>query len=185
VTAQAVAPTPVWHEELPAAIGTFLKDVHLANFPGVLVELEWALETAAVACGTAALTFEEHAVSVHGMSLLRGEQFYRHSYGTPRAREAVAEWDRWCKRCYAWIYEATKAVNWIADVVRRDLNPLFFAAEGKFAVIESDLVLGQGILKVEYESEERDAERAKELRELADQLDTPSFPWLDAEFAGE
>lgn len=159
--------------------------MHLANFPGVFVELEWALQTTAVAAGTAALTFEEHAFSVEGMSLLRADQFYRHSRGTPRAWEAVAEWDRWRKRCYAWIYEATKAVNWLAGVVRRDLNPLFFAAEGKFAVIEDTPVSGTRILKLEYEPEERKADRVKTLRELTDKLEAPSFPWLDAEFASE
>jgi hypothetical protein len=35
-TAQAVLPTPVWHEDLPAAIGRFVQDVYLANFPGTL-----------------------------------------------------------------------------------------------------------------------------------------------------
>jgi hypothetical protein len=170
---------------LPAAIGTFVENVHLANFPGGLVELEWALQTAAVAAGAAALAFEEHAYSVEGMSLLRAEQFYRHSQGTARAREAIVEWDHWRKRCYAWIYEATKGVNWIADVVRRDLNPLFFAADGKFAVIEAIPVGGNRILKLEYEPQERDAERANTLRELSDKAEMPSFAWLDAEFASE
>jgi hypothetical protein len=184
-TAEAVAPTPVWPEDLHSAIGAFVEDVHLANYPGVLVELEWALHTTAIAAATAALAFEEHAFSVEGMSLLRADQFYRHSYGTPRARAALEEWDRWRKRCYAWIYEATKAINWLADVVRRDLNPLFYAAEGKFAVIEDNPVSGKRILKLEYESEERVADRAALLRELADKTDSPSFAWLDAEFASE
>jgi hypothetical protein len=184
-TAEAVASTPVWPEDLPAAIGSFFEDVHLANFPGVLSELEWALQTTAIAGAKAALTFEEHAFSVEGMPLLRADQFYRHSYDTPGAREAVEEWDRWCKRCYAWIYEATKAINWLADVVRRDLNPLFFAAEGKFAVIEDNPVGGKRILKLEYEPDEREADRATTLRELADKTESPSFAWLDDEFASE
>lgn len=184
-TAEAVAPTPVWPEDLPSAIGGFVEDVHLANFPGVLFELEWALQTTATASATAALTFEEHAFSVPGMSVLRADQFYRHSYGTPRAREGVEAWDRWRKRCYAWIYEATKAINWLADVVRRDLNPFFFAAEGKFAVIEDNPSGGNRILKLEYESEERQADRAAVLRELAEKKDSPSFAWLDAEFKSD
>lgn len=184
-TAGAVQPTPVWHEDLPSAIGVFVEDVHLANFPGVLIELEHALGAAAVASGTAALTFEEHAVLVQGMTLLRGHQFYRDAAGTPEARQALDEWGLWRMRCYAWIYEATKAVNWLADVVRRDLNPLFFAAEGKFAVIENHPLSGKRILKLEYEPDERVAERIARLRELAEKDEPPSFPWLEEEFKGE
>ena len=99
-----------------------MRDVHLAPLPGVLEELEWALETASVAAGTAARTFEEHAFRVDGGALLRANQFYRDAYGTSQRQAAHAEWDGWCKRCYAWIYEATKAVNWLADVVRRYLT---------------------------------------------------------------
>ena len=31
--------------------------------------------------------------------------------------------------------EATKAANWLADIVRRDINPMFYATKGKFFVI--------------------------------------------------
>ena len=30
---------------------------------------------------------------------------------------------------------ATKAANWSAEIVRRDINPLFYATKGKFFVI--------------------------------------------------
>jgi hypothetical protein len=183
-TAQAVQPTPVWHDELPTAIGSYVEDVHLSNLPGVLVELEHALETAAVSAGAAAMTFEEHAFAVQSMSLLRAHQFYRDAQGTPRASETLEEWDSWRKRCYAWIYEATKAVNWLADVVRRDLNPLFFAAEGKFAVIEYNPGHGNQILKLEYDPYDRTSERAAILRDLAEKKEAPSFAWLDQEFGG-
>jgi hypothetical protein len=63
----------------------FVEEVRLANFPGVLSELKWALQTTAIAGATAALTLEEHAFSVEGTSLLRADPFYRHSY------EALAE----------------------------------------------------------------------------------------------
>jgi hypothetical protein len=181
-TARAVEPTPVWHDELPTAIGSYVEDVHLANFPGVLLELEHALETAAVAAGTAAMTFEKNAFLVEGMSLLRGHQFYRDAQGTPGAQKARDEWNRWQKHCSAWIYEATKAVNWLADVVRRDLNPLFFAAEGRFAVIEDNPARGRRILKLDYDPKERNAERAGFLRDLAQKDEAPSFLWLDKEF---
>lgn len=184
-TSQAVEATPVWHEDLPDAIGRFFQSVHLANFPGTLLELEHALATTAVAAGTAALTFEEHAVLVPRTSLVRAHQFYRDSYGTPRATQAIEEWDAWRKRCYAWIYEATKAVNWLADVVRRDLNPLFFAAEGRFAVVEVNPAHGSRILKLDYDPDERTADRAAVLRELADSDEAPRYPSLEEEFRRE
>ena len=34
------------------------------------------------------------------------------------------------------------AINWFADVVRRKINPFFFLEEGKFAIVEGDIVFG-------------------------------------------
>jgi hypothetical protein len=182
-TNEAVQPTPVWHEDLPASVGKFLEDVVLANFPGALLEIEWALRAAAIAAAAAARTFEEHAFSVPKTALLRADQFYRHAYGKPHAAEVLQEWDAWRKRCYAWVYEATKAANWLADVVRRDVNPMFFAAEGKFAVVETNIESGKRILKLEYETAERKADRPEILRDLADHDDAPTYAFLEGEFA--
>jgi hypothetical protein len=182
-TNQAVQPTPRWHEDLPGAIGSFTTDVFRANFPGELEELEWALQAAAAAAGSAARTFEQHATAVPGRSFLRGDQFYRLAAGTPRSRAALEEWARWCKHCYAWIYETAKGVNWLAEIVRRDLDSLFFAADGKFVVYEDNLESGHRTLLVEYEPGDRTAERAEILRELADRGEAPTYDFLEKEFA--
>ncbi len=67
------------------------------------------------------------------------ERFYR-SQGWIENEEAYKqlfnEYDIWQNKCKNHVIEATKAANWLADVVRRDLNPLFFATKGKFFVIE-------------------------------------------------
>lgn len=182
-TNQAVQPTPLWREDLPGSIGAFTTDVFRANFPGRLEELEWALRAAAVAAGAAATTFEQHATTVPGSPFLRGDQFYRLAAGTPRSRAALEEWDRWRKHCYAWVYETTKSVNWLAHVVRRDLDPLFFAAEGKFVVYEDNLESGHRTLLLEYEPQERTADRADVLREIAGRGEAPRFDFLEGQFA--
>jgi hypothetical protein len=182
-TNKAVQPTPFWYEELPDAIGRFGSDVFLANFAALYPELEWALKATALATSAAATTFELHAMSVPKTTFLRGDQFYRNAYGTPRARATQEEWARWCKHCYAWIYESAKCVNWLADVVRRDLNPMFFATEGKFGIYEDNLESAHRLLRLEYEASERTVERPAILRGLVDRDEAPTYDFLEREFA--
>ncbi len=67
---------------------------------------------------------------------LRAERFYKSS-GFNRNYDAdLLEFERWVERYSRILLEATKAVNWFADVVRRDVNPMFFVEHGKFVLHE-------------------------------------------------
>ncbi len=37
-------------------------------------------------------------------------------------------------------YDLAKILNWFADVVRRDINPFFFSKEGRFVIVEGDVM---------------------------------------------
>ncbi len=43
-------------------------------------------------------------------------------------------YDNWIDDCHNLIREATKAANWFADSVRKEINPMFFAEKGKFLI---------------------------------------------------
>ena len=54
---------------------------------------------------------------------------------------------------------ATKSANWVAEVVRRELNPSFFAVPGKFVVTSGPNMEGVYVTRVlEYSEEQKNAE---------------------------
>ena len=84
-------------------------------------------------------TFVEHCdFSKTRDGILVEERFYK-SRGwiedDNEYQQLFNEYKAWNEKCQNHVIEATKAANWLADVVRRDVNPLFFATKGKFFVI--------------------------------------------------
>ena len=53
----------------------------------------------------------------------------------------LKKYNEWLSQCHKAVKESIKAANWFADVVRRDVNPMFFATEGKF-------IIGDGSLEI-------------------------------------
>jgi hypothetical protein len=64
------------------------------------------------------------------------DRFYRRPAFNPNYDKQLDEFEAWQDRCYKLLKDATKAANWFADVVRRDINPMFFAIQGKFLIME-------------------------------------------------
>ncbi len=62
------------------------------------------------------------------------EKFYKSSGFNPRYREDLEEWRQWVNAYSDLLVESTKAANWFAELIRRDINPLFFVEHGKFIV---------------------------------------------------
>ena len=60
------------------------------------------------------------------------DRFYKRPNFNPNYDKQLKEFEEWQSRCYKLLKDATKAANWFADVVRRDINPMFFATKGKF-----------------------------------------------------
>ncbi len=114
----------------------FGKQVFRTIWPGTRPELERALKTLS-------------QVMIDLMNKF-GEDFAKHieikNDVLREIKPSISTWDpelydkvmeeheAWGDAVDALVFEATKAANWVADVVRRDINPMFFATDGKFTV---------------------------------------------------
>ena len=154
----AISVEHIWPADTDLRIHDFRLRVLKAIWPGTRLELEHALVTLAAAMTGAFGVFRKH-------SLLRGDEyradrFYKGIDGTrfnPYYERDLRRYEEWEDLCCWWIREATRAANWVAEVVRRDINPAFFATEGKF-ILEIGSGLGQWRVETpEYSQEEKDS----------------------------
>ena len=138
-------------------------------WPTTLPELECALKRLTYEIYQAIQTFMEHCEprDTKKGTILEEERFYRTRGMLERSEyvRLLAEYEAWQGQCVNHVIEATKAVNWFADVVRRDVNPLFFATKGKFFVIMGPYSM------LEFRSyfcEYTEAEKEERMRHCAD-----------------
>ncbi|MEM8810006.1 MAG: HNH endonuclease [Cyanobacteria bacterium P01_G01_bin.38] len=129
-------PTPKWPYKLPEDFLEFRKKVFRADFPSTLRELERSMQTLTILLDKAAKTFQKHCKiedNGNGNLFYDGVQFYKIPEWDTGVYEKLAhEFNEWVKECHQLIIDSTKAANWLREVVRRDINPMFFASEGKF-----------------------------------------------------
>lgn len=136
---RAVSTDMNWDKDSGRRLFEFYTKVIGAIWPKNLPELECSLKRLTYEVYEAFKTFSEHCVpSKTKDEVLVEERFYR-SQGwiedDKKYQQLVDEYQAWNDKCRNHIFEATKAANWFADVVRRDINPLFFATKGKFFII--------------------------------------------------
>jgi hypothetical protein len=128
-----------WDEDAHDRLFKFYNRVLGAIWPKTLTELECALKKLTYEIYEAIQMFVEHCKSSGQKDgILVEERFYK-SRGwiedKDEYNQLFKEYETWQKKCEGHVIEATKAVNWLADIVRRDINPLFFATKGKFFII--------------------------------------------------
>lgn len=127
-----------WDQSASVKLFAFYNKMLGAIWPKTLPELECALKKLTHEIYQANQTFLEHAQpSKSTPDVLVEEKFYK-SRGwieQDEYKQLFKEYEAWQNKCQNHVKEATKAANWLADVVRRDINPLFFATKGKFFVI--------------------------------------------------
>lgn len=132
-TAAVLGPAQCFKDDIYFKIDDFRTRVFNCLWPGSLPELERAFKTLSMILKDFADTFGEHSELRN--DTFRGVKFYQISEWDPeRYQKLFKEWEEWVKKCDDLIWEATKAVNWLADVVRRELNPDFFITKGKFTL---------------------------------------------------
>lgn len=125
-TFSALSPTPKWQTKFSQQLKDFRYKVFRTIWPRVMPELENSIITLAVSVNEAYEIFSCNC-----------EPWYD-DWLKPRRIddewnfELVEEHEKWLDRCQYMVIEATKAANWFAEVVRRDINPLFFSTKGKF-----------------------------------------------------
>lgn len=130
----ALAPDPTWPADSPENIFEFRQRVASAIWPEDAGELRRATETLAVSLHLAVVKYREH--SRFERDRFWPHKFYKGNGFNPNYDKDLEKYEGWLSECWNAVKTATKAANWFADVVRRDVNPMFFAERGKFMVIE-------------------------------------------------
>jgi hypothetical protein len=136
---RAVSTRMNWDEDSQNRLFAFYNKIIGAIWPNTLPELECALKKLTYEIWQSINTFSEHCdPSKTKDGILVEDMFYR-SRGwiedDELYQQLFKEYEAWQRKCQKHVIEATKAVNWFADVVRRDINPLFYATKGKFFII--------------------------------------------------
>jgi hypothetical protein len=126
---------PKWPVELPDLIFEFRGVVIAAVWPEGYDEFKRAVDTLSILMHKAAQTFVEHCRLVDHM-LVSDKIYSNFGRYNPNYEEDLQEYKRYIQRCYDSLEDAARAANWFADVVRRDLNPSFFAIHGKFLITD-------------------------------------------------
>jgi hypothetical protein len=121
-------------ENFPDKFFEFRQRVAAAIWPPEYDELKRSTFTLAILLHQASAHFLEHAEENHGY--YSPHRFYKAGGHNPNYDKDLAKFEAWLEEFYRLIKEATKAANWFAEVVLRDVNPLFFIEAGKFFVIE-------------------------------------------------
>lgn len=151
-TSFALSPDPRWPQELPDEVFEFRQKVIAAIWPEEFEELKRSITTFSILLSRASQKFMEHS-ELHGDTYFP-HKFYKAGGWNENFNEDLEKYNQWAKSCRATIHQATKAANWVGDVVRRDINPMFFADTGKFLTMEGD-ILGFEARLLEFTSEER------------------------------
>jgi hypothetical protein len=150
----ALSTDPEWPADLPDKIFEFRQKVIAAIWPAELEELKRATITFSIILNLASQKFLEHGQRC-------GDKYYPYKFYSANGfnenyNHDVEEYRQWVNSCHSTLREATKAANWFSDVVRRDINPMFFSEAGKFIILEGDFS-GYHAQLIEFTNAERNA----------------------------
>jgi hypothetical protein len=136
-TSFALAAEPSWDGQFPDTIWKFRHMVEAAIWPDGFEELMRATITFSILLHRAARKFLKHAKKEDGTYY--ADKFYKANAFNPHYDRDLSRYQTWNEECTELVVGATRAANWFADVVRRDINPMFFAAVGRFVIIEGPI----------------------------------------------
>lgn len=157
-TGWALSTSPSWQRQWTDNVERFRCRIIRAVWPGTMPELEHALKTLSINLAMALKSFSKHC-HLEEDSWLREVRFYRNADGTEEYDRLLAAYHAWVDEQADFLFEATKSANWVADIVRRELNPSFFAVPGKFVVtVGPNMSLAFVTRVAEYSEEQKQAE---------------------------
>ena len=108
--------------------------MHKAVLPGTLRELESAMKLFSTTMNIT-LNFYMNNAESKGDDYI-ADKFYKKQYHPQEIyRQLADKYDKWENYLDELTYEVVKAANWLADIIRRDINPLFMATNGKFSIV--------------------------------------------------
>ena len=129
--------------------------MYKAIWPGTLPELEAAMKFFSNTMNTMLNLYMKNAESKE--DYFKEDRSYKEQWHSEKIfREFSDRGERWERYLEELIIEVVKAVNWLADLVRRDINPLFMATDGKFSLIWGpDDNLSFNTIVPEYSTDEK------------------------------
>lgn len=156
-TSWALSPTPSWPKARVDAAYAFRQRLLAAIWPPDMDEFHRSAVTLSILLHRASEKLMEHADLVgEDLNTWCAVRFYKIITPNPNYAEDVERYDDWVEECCQLIYETTKAANWFAEVVRREINPLFFLEKGKFIVEEGPMAdLSTRTRLLEFTDEEK------------------------------
>ena len=132
------------------------KTIMGAAFPGTLIELEESIRAISMVFNTMINIFAKHS-EIEGDNMVE-VKFYKNFGYDPELYDSKCEkYELWQETVISALELLTKTLNWFSVIVRRDINPLFFALEGKFVVEYNDGLYTHASLH-EFRLEERGKE---------------------------
>jgi len=155
----------VWKRDTGIRVSTIRNSIVTAIWPKTLSELEDAIVSLSIAFTGAWELFRLH--SKPRGDYYEGDKFYKGIIFNDNYDRDFDLYEQWGESCNEWLFEATRAANWFADCVRRDINPAFFATRGKFSFETGPYEdFRQRTHVPEFSIEERDANPEALMQEL-------------------
>jgi len=156
----------------------FTLKMYKAVWPGKLPELETAMKLFSTTMNTMLNFYMKNAESREDY-FVEDRSWKRNQWHTEEIfKELAKKRDLWEKYLDELIIEVAKAANWLAELVRRDINPLFMATDGRFSLVWGpDDKLSFHTIVPEYSNNEKRqlidsyGEKCINLREKADSID--------------
>lgn len=153
-----ISVNPSWLYDNHKKLEIVRSKIFKAAWPGTINELERSLKTFNYVIGALIQVYDIHSeLDDRNNEYLVADKFYKaRGQWNNNYHKDFEEYKMWEKKVTDLAIEATRAANWICDVVRKEINPLFFAKEGKFTVSYGPLPdLSYQTLLPEYTNEQK------------------------------